>query len=272
MPFKKISFSPSVYKSFNLDLSGFNDAELLKHYQANNHERRIYGNVDTDVEFLSMRWIRGRGIEIGPGSSPTPLFGNAVTVIADCDADLNFGGEGMDINISVDDKIFPKKMMEKFDFVIASHVLEHCDSFIRALENLILITKKNGIVYIVLPDIEFLNDVKFISNFKFQHHEEEYLNSLVFSDLHDGQYINAVKDGLDDDNPHAKITDEYKKAIRAGVIPQSFRFMSHKHNYNFDGWIDLVLKVKAFLSDNFKIVDMRYGHIRKDCHFVLEKI
>jgi SAM-dependent methyltransferase len=264
-------FSAAIYKLFNTDLAHLSDVELHDHFEANKHENRIYKLVSSDVEFLSMRWLRGKGLEIGAGSYPTPLFGNASVTHADCDVNLAFGGTEVNYLKSLDAKDFSENHYDEYDFVIASHVLEHCDSFVRAIENLISIVKKNGFVYIVLPNIKFLNDINFIDDFDFQHHIEEYEEPLKYSKLHDKAHISACVDFIEEENPHALISDDYRKAIQCGFIPQTMRFMYHKHNYDFEGWIDLIRNTQKYLGDKSKLVDLRYGHLRNDCHFIIQK-
>ena len=91
------NFSVSIYRKYNLDLRHLTDLELQEHFQKYPHERRIYGNTTTAAETLSMRWLRGNGVEIGAGANPTPLFGNARTEMSDCDETLAFGGNRIDI-------------------------------------------------------------------------------------------------------------------------------------------------------------------------------
>jgi len=268
---KQLDFSVDIYKKFNLDLQHLSDKELALHFKNNMHERRIYTAVVSDVEFLSMKWLRGNGLEIGAGKYPTPLFGSASLIHADCDEALAYGGKELHLLKALDSNNFPDDQEEKYDFVIASHVLEHCDSFIRAIKNLNSNIKKDGLIYIVLPDINFLIDRNFIDNFTFQHHLEEYFEPYKHNKIHDDAYIKYCLDSVDSKNYHAIITDDYKEAIRKGEIPQVMRFLHHKHNYNFNDWIRLIMQVQDYLKQSFNIIDIRYGHFRKDCHFIFQK-
>jgi SAM-dependent methyltransferase len=268
---KQLDFSVDIYKKFSLDLQHLSDKELAMHFKNNMHERRIYAAVFSDVEFLSMKWLRGNGMEIGAGKYPTPLFGNASLIHADCDEGLAFGGKKLHLLRALDSNNFPDDQEEKYDFVIASHVLEHCDSFIRAIKNLNSIIKKSGLIYIVLPDINFLHDKNFIDNFDFQHHLEEYFEPYKHNNIHDDAHIKNSDVFIDTENYHAILSDDYKGYIRKGEIPQGMRFMYHKHNYDFEGWIDLIMNTKKYLGDKFNLVDLRYGHLRNDCHFIIQK-
>jgi hypothetical protein len=126
-----------------LCLRHLNDQELLEHFRKYPHERRIYGYTSTTVETLSMRWLRGNGVEVGAGAHPTPLFGEARTQMSDCDRTLALAENSL-TQYWVDDPEFARTNLARYDFSIASHVLEHADSFLRALENLLSITRVGG--------------------------------------------------------------------------------------------------------------------------------
>jgi SAM-dependent methyltransferase len=264
------TFSPDIYRNYNLDLRHLTDSELLEHFQRYPHERRIYGTTSKTIETLSMRWLRGNGIEIGAGANPTPLFGDARAQMSDCDGTLAFGGNRIDVQFSVDDPEFPGENLARYDFAIASHVLEHADSLLRAVENLLLITRAGGVVYIVLPDINYLLDKNWLPNFDFEHHIAEYRNPLVNADLHDRLYIAGSGEGILHTNEVAHLSKEYQAAVLSGRIPANQRFLHHKHNYGFNDWLGIFHLTQRFLSGRFSFLDVRYGHERADCHFVLE--
>jgi len=154
-------FSADVYRASNLDLRGMSDAQLRAHFAASRHEPRLFGPTPDTVNFMSMRWLRGRGVEVGAGGSPTPLYGPTTTLQADCDPGLAFGGRTLDMPGSIDDPRFAQQAEGRFDFSIASHVLEHADSFIRSVDNLVTLVRPGGVAYIVLPDIAFLDGLSF---------------------------------------------------------------------------------------------------------------
>ncbi len=261
-------YEQNIYRSFNADLSHLTDQELCDHFIASQHEPRIYGPTRGDRDFLSMRWLRGSGMEIGAGMYPTPLFGNATVVYADCDEGLAYGGQTIDIGLSLDDLNFLHSLPNKYDFIVASHVLEHVDSFVRAIHNLVAAVNSGGMIYIVLPDKRFLNDKNFIRDYSFEHHKLEFTNPTIFNNVHDERYIN-YQSKTDDRIIHADITPEYKAELASGVISHKNRFLHHKHSYSFVDWINIIFDAKKYLKDSFELVDMRYGHERNDCHFVL---
>ena len=271
----KFDFSLDVYRSHNLDIAKLSDEALVAHFLGNQGDRRVYAKTDNTAEFLSMRWLRGDGFEVGAGAHPTPLYGNARALLSDCDDSHAFGGERVDIAGSIDDPAFWRDKEDNFDFVIASHVLEHVDSLLLALANLLKITRNNGIIYIVLPDILFLHDKEWMPYYGFEHHIEEYNHPHHNDDLHDNVVIEYIKSKSCDKNKvnkaiHAQISDRYLASVQGGNIPETDRFMHHKHNYDFNGWLYTLHQSISFFSNRMQFVDSRYGHERMDCHFVFQ--
>ncbi|SRR6266404_54356 len=111
-------FSPDVYRNYNLDLRHLTDSELREHFQKYPHERRIYG-TSTTVETLSMRWLRGNGVEVGAGAKPTPLLGDARVQMCDCDGTLVFGGIGLTFSVQSMIQSSPAKTLDDTSMRIA---------------------------------------------------------------------------------------------------------------------------------------------------------
>jgi hypothetical protein len=266
-------FFSEIYKKYNLDLQHLNEEELIKHFSANQGEQRIYGPTETSAEFLSMRWLRGKGIEFGAGDKPIPLFGNAEVEFGDIDSTYHtYGGGDVEVITSVDNPELSTMLCKRYDFVIASHVLEHCDSFIRAIENLCSIVVPGGIVYLVLPDIAYIHDHKWMPSHDFSHHLEEYDNPMGYATHHMKDYANGILNNIDDLKQHMTLTEEYVESIQARNIPTKYHFIHHKHTYTYSGWLTLLLNVRHLFQDriNINIIDSRYDHERKDCHFVIK--
>jgi SAM-dependent methyltransferase len=203
-----------------------------------------------------MRWLRGAGIEIGAGSYPTRLFGNATAVLADKDPSLKYGGDHVDAIFSLDDPALLDHVgRDRFDFAIASHVLEHLDSTMRGLENLVGLVRPGGVIYIAVPIKEYLYDKHWMPVFPFEHHVAEYAEPLKFADAHD-----------------ALICGEHHKS-RGGTltIDAADRFQHHKHNYDFHDWWVLLLRCIDHLHLQTRVVDASFGGGRQDVNFVFER-
>ncbi len=245
-----------IYRRENPDLAHLSSRELRSHFgQHGFRERRSFTRTHDAASHFSMRWLRGDGIEIGAGSSPTPLFGGATAVLADSDPTLKYGGSRADSIFSIDDDNLAAAIGRTFDFVVASHVLEHADSFIRAVKNTCDIVAPGGVVYIVLPDIDFLHDREWMPSFSFEHHVEEFSDRLVHAEMHDDL-----------------IKAEHRRLHGNDLqIPPDERFLHHKHNYRFHGWTKLLVEALTFLGTPATLADAGYGRNRYDCHYILLK-
>ena len=269
----RYDFSIDLYRSYNIDLAHLSDEALFAHFLANQGDRRIYAKTDNTIDFLSMRWLRGNGLEVGAGAHPTPLYGNARTSLSDCDDSYAFGCEIVNITGSIDDPDFWRDKENNFDFVVASHVLEHVDSLLLAIDTLIKITRNNGIIYVTLPDMLFLHDKEWMPHYNFEHHIEEYNHPHINDEFHDKvfiEYIKSCENRKAAESIHAHLSDRYLASVRTGNIAKSDRFMHHKHNYDFNGWLDIFHHSINFFSNRIQFVDTRYGHERLDCHFILQ--
>jgi SAM-dependent methyltransferase len=250
-------FDAKIYRSLNIDLHNLNDDACARHFvEFGKRERRLFGNVHTAHERISMKWLRGQGIEIGAGSNPTKLFGSTDVKLAEFDQTFFYGGTGADHFFSIDDpQLLNRPLSDRYDFAIASHVLEHADSFIWGLKNLIDLVVSGGIAFIALPCKAHLHDREWMPYFDFQHHLEEFQAPRKYSKLHDDLVIRE----------HKRMTGE------TITIPENERFMHHKHNYEFDEWFSLIALSLQHLGSPARIVDAAVGYERLDTLVVVEK-
>jgi SAM-dependent methyltransferase len=268
-----MTFDPEIYRNCNQDLAGLSDEECKAHFlDFGRHERRIFSHVRTAHERLSMRWLRGQGIEIGAGDLPTPLFGEATVVHADTDASLLFGGLSIDLEFSLDDPDLTPTAA--FDFAIASHVLEHLDGLLIGLQNLIEMVRPKGIVYVSVPNREFDFDKYWLPEFPFEHHLEELSDKWAFKAHHDSLIVASFDTALHADSSRfPRVHDDVLlEELRMGRLSEARRFAFHKHSYDFHGWASLFFRAASVIEPRFRVVDAAFGIERHDCNFVLERL
>ncbi len=174
-----------------------------------------------------------RGIEIGAGRFPTELFGDAAAINADIDSGDLFGTDAVKHRLSIDDPV-PAALQGRFDFVIASHVLEHADGIIRAVENLLDLSRPDGTIYIVVPDIRFLIDAAWMPYFDLAHHADEYRNPGKYNAMHDQIVLAHMRSQIATASPGHMVSggqvrgDDILRLVEEGEGGAN-RFMSHKH-------------------------------------------
>jgi len=272
------SFDVEIYRECNQDLRTKSDIELISHYEKyGQFENRMFAKAWETSDRISMRWLRGDGLEIGPGKSPCRLYGSLTNCkYSDVDYEKRFGSKNVDYYFSVDQDTPLIVDNTKFDFVIARHVLEHANSFLKALENMIDITKENGMIYIVLPCIDFDFDKAWLPHHNFEHHIDEYHNKYIYSESHQNDFLRHFT-RFTSTSPNDTNAVLFNDPIiincikEKSPIPESKRFFYHKHNYDFEGWINIILSSIHYLENAVKLADCSFGSERMDCHFVLQK-
>ena len=267
-------FDAEIYRRCNRDLQDRSDAECRAHFEVyGRFEPRMFGCVDTTRERFSMRWLRGRGIEIGAGNSPLPLFGETTVRHADADPSLKFGGERADDVFSLDDPaLFERMAGGAYDFAVASHVLEHVDSLLHGLRNLIGLVRPGGFMYAAVPSSEFDHDGTWMPRFEFDHHVEELADPLRYARLHDELVVAVYRRVPPDQWPRDAFHDDaFHAAVAAGRLPANGRFPHHKHSYDFQEWTRILIQSLDYLGQPARLVDSAFGAERMDCHFVLQR-
>jgi SAM-dependent methyltransferase len=128
---------------------------------------RTPGRVSFDRTSIAQLYIAGNGIEIGALYSPLKIPSGATVKYIDR---LPLSGlrkeypelsskELVNVDIVDDGELLETIDDASQDFVIANHVLEHCQDPIRALRNMFRVLRSNGILYLVIPDKRFTVDV-----------------------------------------------------------------------------------------------------------------
>jgi predicted SAM-dependent methyltransferase len=134
--------------------------------------KKIYGRIVNELyvyrESVANTYIKGdvRGIEIGALDRPMRLNKSAKTLYVDRMAagDLinEYGNKQIKNIVKVDIIDDGEKLdnikNESLDYVIANHYLEHCRNPILAVSNMLRVLKKDGILFLTVPDKRFTFD------------------------------------------------------------------------------------------------------------------
>jgi SAM-dependent methyltransferase len=267
-------FSLDVYRSKNQDLQNLNDEELKQHFSSYGFkERRPYEVTNTTTDRLSMKYLRGEGIEIGAGGHPVRLYGDAVCLYADIAEDTVFDS-GKNIKKILYDINNPVKLDKSFDFVIACHVLEHVDSLAAALSAISKLLQKDGIAYIILPNLESDADQFWMPKFGRVHHLIEMYLPGIFRRQHERDFCR----GMTDIDPatgwgpvQQKFPEKLRQDILKGKVTPQYRYIYHRHSYSFLNWTTLLVFLIKFFNFKMTLIDSSSGDERSDCHFIFKK-
>jgi SAM-dependent methyltransferase len=275
------SFDPEIYGKSSQDLRNLNLStdELVAHfYSYGIKERRKFSIHKSQSESFSHIYLRGHGIEIGAGASPTILMESV-----NCDyGDIAHDGLFDSYSLKLDKKIIDinkienvdPKLVAKYDFVIASHVLEHCDSLVRSLKALRKLSKPGGIIYVVLPDSSHDNDGALLKKHGVAHHFIEYYFPNIFLKKHRNNFLRSVDFVKSDNNITSKEGNAPVGILRSAIlnnhIPMEYDYIFHRHSYEYKDWITLILKLNNYFKIGLRLIDSGFGHERNDAHFIFE--
>ena len=278
-----VQFDPAVYRISSQDLRclNYSDEQLTEHFQAVGYkEPRRYGYTTTKAEYFSNCYFRGLGIEIGAGANPVPMMGNATCEYGDIAEDALFDSDSFKTNktlINLNEKIKRDSILrDKYDFVLAQHVLEHCDGFIQAMRTLTELCKKNGFIYISLPIKEFDVDAEWMDEYGFAHHFIEYFIPNAFKNFHRKKYLDTVqrifnKQGQAAFQGSVVVPNSLYTEMLKGHLPKEYDYIYHRHSYSMQGWLKLFLNIKKVFRLNVDLIDCGYGMDRNDAHFIFKK-
>ncbi len=106
---------------------------------------------NADRDDIGRTYCVGHGVEIGAGVRPTQVHPDAKLRFADKRSD-----EELKAYFLADDVVrvesLDSLLGQKFDFLIAHHVLEHCSNVIETLIEWISLVRDDGILYLSLPN------------------------------------------------------------------------------------------------------------------------
>ena len=115
---------------------------------------------------IASRYLRGNGIEIGPLHSPLEIpVGVTVSYLDRMPVEelrkqypelSNY--DLVEPDIVEDGETLASIADASLDFVIANHMIEHCQNPIFSLENWLRVLKKSGILYLAIPDKRYTFD------------------------------------------------------------------------------------------------------------------
>jgi len=175
--------------------------EAINEY--NKKVREIVKNLRSPLcarNVISLKYLSGKGLEIGALHRPMPVDENTEVIYVDRatlnehrQVRKNLAGEYLVFNNIIEDgeELYSIED-ESFDFIVASHFLEHSADLIKTLKNHYRVIKKNGIMFYIIPDKRFTFD-KPRKLTSFQHIEEDFLKGWEYnSQWHYREYFSVL--------------------------------------------------------------------------------
>ena len=115
---------------------------------------------------IAARYLRGEGIEIGALHAPVEVPSGVTVRYVDRMSTAQLKKtyrelseyELVEVYIVDDGEVLTTVLDNSVDFVIANHMIEHCQNPIFTLENWLRVLKDGGILYIAVPDKRYTFD------------------------------------------------------------------------------------------------------------------
>jgi SAM-dependent methyltransferase len=114
---------------------------------------------------IARAYLRGHGIEIGAMHNPLKVPRDVRVQYVDRVSAAELGKEHPDlssklvkVDIVADGETLDAIPDSSQDFVIANHLLEHCQNPIGALRNMLRVLRKDGVLFLAIPDKRYTFD------------------------------------------------------------------------------------------------------------------
>ena len=201
-------------------------------------------------EPLSYIFLKGHGLEVGALNNPLPVSANAKTKFVDRLTTEELKKLYIDVDprgirhvdIVTDGETLQGVPDNSEDFVIANHMIEHCEDPIGTMRHMLRVLKVGGIFFMTLPDKRFTFDEKRQVH-SFEHVKRDYLEGPENSRL--SHYVEWLRDveGVQDENEvnrrAAKLNEE-----RANI---------HFHAWDEAAMMEMLARMQRELGFKFDV-------------------
>lgn len=208
-------------------------------------------------------YCKGYGIEIGAANCPYPFpskkvdyadyFNKSRKSLLDKEGFFHLDPPKCFLNGISD---------SKYDFLYASHVLEHSANPLRTLEEWLRVVKENGTIYIVVPNKLKTYDLKRETT-PLSWFIHRYENDLWDFDLDEIQSMVDMTEGL----PNYDVPESDKKSLYAEIMENP----DGNHHYSvYDP--NSTIKLANFVATQFNLDICNIQIIRHEVHVALKKL
>ncbi len=206
---------------------------------------------------ISYKYIKGEGIEIGALHNSMPISKNAKTKFVDRLSYEDYliqypelkGKKLIKPDIVSDAETLNSIENNSFDYIIASHVLEHFENPILAIKNFYRVLKSGGIAYIIVPD----------KNFCFDKNRELTKLDDIISDYENGGK-NSRKEHYKDWLINVENISDEAEILRKIDEMDKANFNIHFHVWDNNSFLKFLVSIFEKYSINFEILHYEFNY------------
>jgi SAM-dependent methyltransferase len=202
-------------------------------------------------DFLALQYLRGSGIEIGALDKPATVPQDTIVKYVDSKPSERLrdyyltelsGHNVVHVDLVTDAHTLEGIADCSQDFVIANQVLEHLENTLQALQSMLRVVKKGGVVFLSLPDKRFTFDVDRPAT-RFPHVLEDYRSGAQVSrESHYREWIELVEK-----IPAAQVPE------RLNVLMNVLKYPIHFHAWTAFELFELFEQARTVLPYAYEI-------------------
>lgn len=201
---------------------------------------------------LSFSYLKGVGIEVGALHYPLPVSGEAKVRYLDrmSVADLRKHYreldhlELVDVDVIDDGEVLGSFENNSLDFVIANHMLEHCENPIGTLRQHFKKIKEGGIGYYAVPDKNYTFDrERSLTTFDHLLFDDK-LGALGSREQHFREWVTYISKTQGDE------------AANLVKHLMEINYSIHFHVWDYNTFHEFIIKVSQYLGNVFKVEEL----------------
>jgi SAM-dependent methyltransferase len=214
---------------------------------------------------IASQYIAGEGIEVGALNAPLEVPNGAKVKYVDRMSAKNLQQQYpelstlsvLDPDIIDDGEKLLTLANNTYDFVIANHMIEHCQNPIGAIQNFLRVLKVGGILYMGVPNKHYTFD-RDRPLTTLDHLVKDYQEGPEWSKhYHYQEYVRLV-----DKMPEGQVADRMKLLL-------NMDYSIHFHVWQPDTFLELLSYCQEKLNFGFTVKEFQENHIEFIC--ILEK-
>ncbi|HEY0835433.1 MAG TPA: methyltransferase domain-containing protein [Azospirillum sp.] len=213
---------------------------------------------------LSLKYLRGHGLEVGPLNAPLPVGDGAkVTYVDRLPVEElrrhypELGDIELFVDVVDDGEVLATVPPSSQDFIIANHMLEHCENPLGTLRHHLSKVKPGGVLYYAIPDKRFTFD------------RDRALTPFDHLVLDDMMGVEGTREAHYRD--YVLNVDRMSGADAVSRIRHlmDIRYSIHFHVWDHESYGDFLRRAAGYLPTPFEILELEFIEDRSEAVAIL---